>query len=78
MASNAQKLSAAAKFISDAPPGEMLEVLAGRAVLSTLTKTFELLWKKTPMTNLNRLWRSITLSNLSRSKPLRVIDGYFR
>jgi len=28
MASNAQKLSAAAKFISDAPPGEMLEVLA--------------------------------------------------
>jgi hypothetical protein len=29
MASNAQKLSAAAEFIKDAPPGEMTEVLAG-------------------------------------------------
>jgi hypothetical protein len=29
MASNAQKLSAAAEFINDAPPGEMNEVLAG-------------------------------------------------
>ena len=29
MASNAQKLSAAAEFINDAPPGEMAEVLAG-------------------------------------------------
>jgi hypothetical protein len=29
MASNAQKLSAAAEFINDAPPGEINEVLAG-------------------------------------------------
>ena len=29
MASNTQKLSAAAEFINDAPPGEMAEVLAG-------------------------------------------------
>jgi hypothetical protein len=29
MASNAQKLSAAAEFIKDAPPGEMNEVLGG-------------------------------------------------
>ena len=29
MASNAQKLSAASEFISDAPPGEMNEVLNG-------------------------------------------------
>jgi hypothetical protein len=32
MASNAQKLSAAAEFISDAPPGEMTEVLAGTSL----------------------------------------------
>jgi len=30
MASNAQKLSAAAEFILDAPPGEMSEVLGGK------------------------------------------------
>jgi F-actin capping protein alpha subunit len=29
MASNAQKLSAATEFINDAPPGEMVDVLAG-------------------------------------------------
>jgi len=29
MASNAQKLSAAAQFIKDAPPGEMQRVLDG-------------------------------------------------
>jgi hypothetical protein len=34
MASNAQKLSAAAEFINDAPPGEMTEVLGGNFLLS--------------------------------------------
>jgi len=41
MASNAQKLSAAAEFINDAPPGEMNEVLGGTSLPST-----ELSWSK--------------------------------
>jgi hypothetical protein len=36
MASNAQKLSAAAEFINDAPPGEMNEVLAGNVSFSMI------------------------------------------
>jgi len=35
---NAQKLSAAAEFIKDAPPGEITEVLAGTTSTSTSTR----------------------------------------
>jgi hypothetical protein len=73
MASNAQKLSAAAEFILDAPPGEMSEVLGGKNSSSPypghawLTvggiQISERFWRRIQITNLGLRWRSIILNS---------------
>jgi len=69
MASNAQKLSAAAQFIKDAPPGEMQRVLDGtesdleilKAILIQQTSTQS--WKRTRTANSDRRWSNTIQSN---------------
>ena len=66
MASNAQKLSAAAEFIDDAPPGEMNEVLSGTSPspwAELKAKIFERFLKRSQTMNSNLLWENTIQSN---------------